>query len=53
MGVYAPYHRVGKPFAIYFSADEPAIAFEVRVELFERSRRTMKTNTTDRFVVLF
>ena len=48
MGVYAPYHRVGKPFSVYFSADEPAVAFEMCVELFECScRYLIKRNIAD------
>ena len=48
MGVYAPYHRIGKPFSVYFSADEPAVAFEMCVELFERSCRDLvKRNIAD------
>ena len=48
MGVYAPYHRVGKPFSVYLSADKPAVAFEVCVELFERScRYLVQRNISD------
>ena len=48
MGVYAPYHRVGKPFSVYFSADEPAVAFEMCVERFECScRYLIKRNIAD------
>ena len=48
MGVYAPYHRVGKSFSVYFSADEPAVAFKVRVEPFECSCRDLvKRNIAD------
>ena len=41
MGVYAPYHRVGKSFSVYLSADKPAVAFEMCIELFERSCRDL------------
>ena len=48
MGVYAPYHRVGKPFSVYFSADKPAVAFEMCVELFKCSCRDLvKRNIAD------
>ena len=48
MGVYAPYHRVGKSFSVYFSADKPAVAFEMCVELFECSCRDLvKRNIAD------